>query len=98
MSFYSFSNLTSVTTIFRHLKLFKCILMFVIMSVLCLFTEGLREDWLYQLSHPPKLKYLLTYLLTFPSEVVFRGGIEEVLQLLLTKCRTIFQSFLLSLS
>ena len=37
--------------------------MFVILSVLCLFTEGLREDWLYQLSHPPKIKYLLTYLL-----------------------------------
>ena len=36
--------------------------MFVIMSVLCLFTEGLREDCLYQLSHPPKIKYLLTYL------------------------------------
>ena len=28
----------------------------------------------------------------------FRGGIEEVFQLLLTKCRTIFQNFLLSLS
>ena len=36
--------------------------MFVIMSVLCLFTEGLREDWLYKLSHPPKIKYLLTLL------------------------------------
>ena len=34
--------------------------MFVIMSMLCLFMEGLREDWLYQLSHPPKIKYLLT--------------------------------------
>ena len=26
--------------------------------------EGLREDWLYQLSHPHKIKSLLTYLLT----------------------------------
>ena len=67
MSFYSFSNLTSVTTIVRHLKLFYCILMFVNMYVLCLFTEGLREDWLYQLSHPPKIKYLLTYLLILSS-------------------------------
>ena len=51
------NNSSSLETVF-----FFCILMFVIMSVLCLFTEGLREDWLYQLSHPPKIKYLLTYL------------------------------------
>ena len=32
--------------------------------MLCLCKEGLREDWLYQLSHPHKIKSLLTYLLT----------------------------------
>ena len=44
--------------------------MFVIMSMLCLFTEGLREDWLYQLSHPPTIKYLLTYLLAIVAKIV----------------------------
>ena len=43
--------------------LFKCTLMFVVMSMCCLFKEGLREDLLYQLSHPPKIKSLLIYLL-----------------------------------
>ena len=52
------------------------------MSVLCLLTEGLREDWLYQLSHRPKIKYLLTYmylltLLTYSHRV---GGNLKLLR------------------
>ena len=39
--------------------------MFVIVSIFRLFKEGLSEDWLYQVSHPRKIKSSLTYLLNF---------------------------------
>ena len=32
--------------------------------VICVFLEGLMEDWFHQMSNPRKIKNLLTYLLT----------------------------------
>ena len=36
--------------------------------------SGLWEDWLYQLSHPHKIKPLLTYLLTYFTYYYKRHG------------------------
>ena len=40
------------------------------MFVITMYFEGPKEDWYCQLSHPPKIKNLLTYLLTLLTLIV----------------------------
>ena len=65
VDFFHFSFCIALFLLIFTCKCNCFIVMFVISCMLCLCQEGLMEDWLYHLSHPQKINYVLTYITYF---------------------------------
>ena len=66
-----FIHMSSVVCICIFAKLFIEMYMYI-----CF--EGLREDWLSQLSYPHKIKKLLTYLLMTSEKKIFEYFFSKI--------------------